>query len=74
MKRILSEIKNPILLFQGRKDTQIIRKSMDEIYKRVNSVKRKKVWLENNQHPILECPDHSQIVKELNEFIREIIL
>jgi carboxylesterase len=73
MISILAEIKNPIVLFQGRKDTQIQKKSMDEIYKRVNSVKRKKVWLENNQHPILGCPDHSQIVKELNEFIHEII-
>jgi carboxylesterase len=74
MKTILSEIKSPVLMFQGKKDTQIKKESIDEIYKRIGSVKKRKVWLENNEHPILDCPDHLQIVKELNEFIHGIAL
>ncbi len=74
LKAILPEIKSPILIFQGKKDTQINKESMEEIYKRINSIKKRKVWLENNDHSILNCPDHLQIVKELNKFIRDIAL
>jgi carboxylesterase len=73
MKQILPEINAPIILLQGRKDTQIKKESMNEIYKRVRSTKKKKVWLDNNEHPILDCPDHKQLTKELNEFILEIV-
>jgi carboxylesterase len=73
MKSILPEIDKPIILFQGRKDKQVKKESMDIIYKRVSSIKKKEVWLENNDHPILNCPDHEQLTKELNNFILEIV-
>ncbi len=72
MKRILSKINSPALLFQGLLDSDIKKNSMDKIFNKINSKKKKKVWLENNGHPILLCPDHDQIVIELINFITEL--
>ena len=69
MKNRLIEIKCPIILFQGNLDEQIVKGSMEYIYRHVSSEVKQKIWLENNQHSILRCPDHNIIIKELNEFI-----
>jgi carboxylesterase len=69
MKNGLVQIHCPIILFQGKLDDQIEKKSMEYIYKHISSQIKQKVWLENNQHSILRCPDHNIIIKELNEFI-----
>ena len=69
MKNRLIEIKCPIILFQGNLDEQIVKGSMEYIYRHVSSEVKQKIWLENNQHSILRCPDHDIIIKELNEFI-----
>jgi carboxylesterase len=71
MKNGLIEIKCPIILFQGNLDEQIVKGSMEYIYKHVSSKMKQKIWLENNQHSILRCPDHDIIIKELNEFINK---
>ena len=79
MKKLLKEMKDglpkvecPALLLQGRLDSDIKTKSMDEIFNRINSKDKRKIWLENNDHPILNSPDHQQIVLELNNFISNI--
>jgi carboxylesterase len=69
MKNRLSKIKCPIILFQGVLDDQIKKNSMGYIFEHVNSKIKYKIWLENNQHSILKCPDHEIIIRELNEFI-----
>ncbi len=73
MREILPEIQSPVLLLQGRKDRQIKKKSIDYIYYRVKSLNKKKIWLENNDHPILDSPDHNIIVSEIIKFIEGII-
>ncbi|MHA1490814.1 MAG: alpha/beta hydrolase [Promethearchaeota archaeon] len=72
MKVLLPEIQCPAILFQGRLDSVIKKSSMDEIFKKIWSKKKIKIWLENNDHPILCCPDHEQIVSELINFIDSI--
>lgn len=69
MKNGLVDIKCPIILFQGKLDDQIKERSMQYIYNHVSSKIKQEIWLENNQHSILRCPDHDIIVKELKEFI-----
>ena len=71
MKKSLSEIKCPALIFQGKLDSEIKSNSMDYIFDNVRSKKKRKIWLENNDHPILDSPDHKQIVLELVKFINE---
>lgn len=70
-KGILSDVKCPIILFQGRLDSAVKKWSMDYIYDNISSRVKMKVWLENNDHPILESPDHAQIESELKDFIKE---
>jgi carboxylesterase len=79
MKKIMKEAKEslmyincPTLIFQGCLDSEIKRNSIDYIFENINSITKKKIWLENTGHPILNCPDHNQIVSKLLNFISEI--
>ncbi|MFW9939004.1 MAG: alpha/beta hydrolase, partial [Candidatus Thorarchaeota archaeon] len=72
MKNSLMSIKCPAILFQGRLDSQIKVKSIDYIYDNINSKQKKKICLEHSDHPILDIPDHEQIVSHLITFIKEI--
>ncbi|MFW9971877.1 MAG: alpha/beta hydrolase [Candidatus Odinarchaeota archaeon] len=71
MNNSLSKITCPTLLFQGKLDSEIKKDSMNYIFNNIRSQKKRKIWLENNDHPILDSPDHNQIVLELIEFINE---
>ncbi len=72
MKKSLSDISCPILIIQGRLDSDIKKNSMDYIFNNIKSKKKRRIWLENSKHPILDNPDHKQIVLELVKFINEI--
>ena len=79
MKKIINEVKKsltyincPVLLFQGCLDSEIKRNSIDYIFENIHSMRKKKLWLENTGHPILNCPDHKHIVFEILNFINEI--
>ncbi|MHA1689329.1 MAG: alpha/beta hydrolase [Promethearchaeota archaeon] len=71
MKTVLPRIKIPVLIMQGQLDTVIKKNSMDFIYRKIGSKEKEKVWLEHNDHPILDCPDHEVIVEKVNEFIKK---
>ena len=71
MKNNLDKISNPVLLFQGRLDDQIAVNSMEDLYRNISSKIKSKIYLENNQHPILNCPDHDIIVREIINFINK---
>ena len=57
MKKDLLKIECPVLLLQGRLDSDINLYSMDEIFNRINSKKKRKIWLEINDQSILNSPD-----------------
>lgn len=63
-----------MLLFQGRFDADIKKESMNYIYNNINSKKKWKIWLEHNDHSILNNPDHNQIVLELVKFKKNLSL
>jgi carboxylesterase len=71
MKKSLSDIDCPAILFQGNLDSEIKRNSMNYIFNNIKSLQKRKIWLENNSHPILNSPDHNQIVSKLINFINE---
>ncbi|MFW9827800.1 MAG: alpha/beta hydrolase [Candidatus Thorarchaeota archaeon] len=71
MKKSLKDIICPAIILQGCLDSEIKRKSIDYIFNNIKSERKRKVWLENNSHPILNSPDHDQIVLELIKFINE---
>lgn len=72
MEEALPKIHDPILLFQGRLDSTIKEESMETIYQKVNSTKKREIWLENSDHPILYIPDHDKIISELLGFINDL--
>ena len=72
MKKSLSNVNTPALLFQGCLDSDIKKSSIDYIFINISTKNKKKVWLTQNGHPILESPDHNQIVSELFNFINKI--
>ncbi|NVM35217.1 MAG: alpha/beta fold hydrolase [Candidatus Lokiarchaeota archaeon] len=72
MKKSLHMVNCPTLLFQGRLDSEIKKKSMDYIFSNIATNYKKKIWLEQNSHPILNSPDHNQIVLETFNFINDI--
>ncbi|TFF88882.1 MAG: hypothetical protein EU550_00435, partial [Promethearchaeota archaeon] len=73
MKLALPNIKAPIILFQGKKDKTIKKESMDFIYDKIGSKIKEKVWLENNNHRILESPDEDLLIEKLTDFIKKIV-
>ncbi|MFW9824668.1 MAG: alpha/beta hydrolase, partial [Candidatus Thorarchaeota archaeon] len=72
MKKGLPDIESPAILFQGRLDLDITSSSMDKIYDIIGSKDKRKIWLENSGHSILNIPDHQRIFSELVKFISEI--
>jgi esterase/lipase len=72
MKKSLPNIDCPTLLFQGRFDSDIKKRSMDYIFNNISSMNKRKIWLEHNSHSILDSPDHNQIVSDLYNFITQI--
>lgn len=73
MKETLPEIVSPVMLLQGRKDKQIKKKSMDYIYQNIKSKDKQKIWLEKNDHPILDSPDQDIIINEVINFVERLI-
>lgn len=71
MKNNLDQIDCPVLLFHGRLDDKIAINNMEDLYGKIRSKIKRKIYLENNQHPILNCPDHDIIVGEIINFINE---
>ncbi len=71
MKKSLYMVNCPTLLFQGRFDSEIKKRSMDYIFSNIATKDKKKIWLEQNSHPLLDSPDHNQIVSETLNFINE---
>ena len=71
MKNNLKQIECPVLLFQGRLDDQIAINSMEELYENIRSKIKRRVYLENNGHPILNCPDHNILVRDIISFINK---
>jgi len=72
MKKALLKNECPVLLLQGRLDSDINLYSIDEIFNRINSKNKRKIWLETNDYSILNSPDHQRIFSELIKVISEI--
>ena len=52
-KKILPKVNQPIIVFQGRKDTTVATQAGDIILRGVGSAIREQHWMEESSHPIL---------------------
>ncbi len=69
MKRSLYNMQCPAILLRGCFDSEIKKDSIDYIAEKIGSRIKRKIWLKYSDHPILNSPDHKQIVSELINFI-----
>lgn len=53
VKRVLPDITQPVLMFQGRKDTTVVVQAGDIILDSVRSTFKEHHWMEGSAHPIL---------------------
>jgi carboxylesterase len=70
-KKILPKVKQPIIVFQGRKDTTVAAQVGDIILRGVSSTVKEHHWMENSSHPIL-IDDELDAVTDLSlQFIEK---
>lgn len=65
------EVTCPAFIIQGRLDCEIKPSSMDRIYDSIGSKNKRKLLLENTDHPILMCPDEKLLFSELLKFVKD---
>ena len=69
MRESIPKVECPALIMQGRLDSAIKPESMDNIFNGIKSANKRKIWLENNDHPLLDSPDHKKVVEEIYNFV-----
>jgi esterase/lipase len=53
VRQLLPKIRQPVLIFQGRRDAQLTSRAAQILYDEVSSRDKKLVWLENSGHNLL---------------------
>lgn len=71
-RRKLKAIRQPMLIFQGRKDGTIIPESACTVFNKVSSVDKKLVWLENSGHTLLLGMEHAFVFQETLSFVKRV--
>jgi carboxylesterase len=66
----LGQIDQPLLIFQGRKDTTVATEAGEILLNGVRSVRKERIWLENSSHPVTLDADLDEVTRLTVEFIR----
>lgn len=69
VRRGLSKVHAPALIFQGVKDTTIVPSKAAYLYKKIPSTDKKLIWLENSGHTLLLQEEHPLVYQETKTFI-----
>jgi carboxylesterase len=72
VKRVLGNIQQPILIFQGSLDETVDSKGALEIYKGIKSSEKELVWMKESTHCLLIDKEWDEIAKKSLEFIRRV--
>lgn len=70
-KKALPNIKCPSLIMQSTTDHSLDERSVDYIYKKIGSKKKKVVWVENAYHVFIVGKNKEKSFKEIYNFIKE---
>ena len=65
----LGEIHQPILIFQGRKDTTVAPEAGEILLEGVRSTQKKRIWLENSTHPVTLDVELDEVTRLTVDFI-----
>ena len=73
IKRCLPHIRQPFLLVQGRLDTAIDLRGVDELYRKIGSPVKALHWMENSGHVVILDHELEQVVEITLQFIGQVI-
>lgn len=71
VRRMLSHIRQPILIFQGKRDNQVPMKAAQAVYDRVQSVDKGLVKLESSGHNLLADGERESVWAQSFRWIRQ---
>ncbi|MHB0922882.1 MAG: alpha/beta hydrolase [Bellilinea sp.] len=69
VRRGLSKVRAPVLIFQGVKDTTIVPSKAAFLYNKIPGADKKLIWLENSGHTLLLGLEHPLVYQETKKFI-----
>ena len=70
-KKVLKEIKAPILIIQSANDAMVDKRTPGYIYDQVNAIKKKLVWINDSYHVVLIDKNKKKVFEESYHFILE---
>ena len=73
VRRQLSKIKQPLLIVQGRLDTDIDLKGIDTLYRETGSTHKELHWMENSNHVVLLDHEREQVLQLTVQFIERVL-
>ncbi len=73
VKRRLSDIQQPLLLVQGRLDTAVDLRGVDELYQKIGSPDKELHWMENSGHVVILDRELDQVTEITLRFIEGVI-
>jgi len=73
VRRRLPQIRQPLLLMQGRRDTTVSSRAPAEIAARVRSTTKETYWLEKSVHTLLLGVEQTQAFELTHDFIRRVL-
>lgn len=68
----LPKVKVPAMMVQSHGDHGIPAESMDTLYKRISSMDKTRLWVENSGHVVIREPERELIFTEVKKFIKRI--
>lgn len=68
----LKAVRQPVAIFQGKKDTTIIPQGATLLYDRISSSDKKLTWLENSGHTLLLGREYPAVYQETLAFIERV--
>ncbi len=72
MQTALPKINAPVLLIHSRNDDYVVKDSMEQIYNRLGSSDKQRLWVEGGGHVITEEPTREMVYQAAADFINRV--
>lgn len=72
MRKVLPDIKIPVLLIHSKKDSGVAPTNSEKIYQSLGCKDKSLLWVENSGHVITREPDRLQVFQATDAFIRRL--
>lgn len=72
VKRELKTVRQPVIIFQGKKDATIIPEGASIVYDKISSTDKNLIWLENSGHTLLLGTEYPAVYQETLSFFMRV--